>query len=70
MKFAIAFATLFVAASAKKTLRNSIDLSTADFKADSKVGNRLLSKARRLDGNDEAMSWVSGYSLKFHKSVI
>ncbi|EJK74096.1 hypothetical protein THAOC_04250 [Thalassiosira oceanica] len=67
MKFTIALATLFAAASAKKTARKGIDLSTADVKADSKIGNRLLSKARRLDGNDEeAMRWVSGYSLKFH----
>ena len=71
MKFAIALATLFAAASAKKTARKGIDLSTADVKADSKVGNRLLSKARRLDGdNEEAMSWVAGYSLKFHRSVV
>lgn len=70
MKFTIALATLFAAASAKKTARKGIDLSTADVKADSKIGNRLLSKARRLGGNDEeAMRWVSGYSLKFHRSV-
>eukprot|EP00541_Cyclophora_tenuis_P011267 CAMPEP_0116555480 /NCGR_PEP_ID=MMETSP0397-20121206/8171_1 /TAXON_ID=216820 /ORGANISM="Cyclophora tenuis, Strain ECT3854" /LENGTH=377 /DNA_ID=CAMNT_0004080757 /DNA_START=86 /DNA_END=1219 /DNA_ORIENTATION=- len=35
-------------------------------KADSKMGQNLLSKARKLEQNDEVdFTWVSGYSLKF-----
>jgi len=51
--------------------RKNVDVSNTEIKADSKVGNRLLSKARRLDNNngDEVMTWVSGYSLKFHSCV-
>lgn len=41
------------------------DLSNVKIDADTKTGNRLLSKARRLDGGDET-TWISGYSLKFH----
>lgn len=38
---------------------------TADISATSKLGNRILSSARRLDDNQ--FTWVTGYSLKFHK---
>lgn len=41
------------------------DLSGVEVKASSKTGNELLSKARRLDGDDE-YTWIAGYSLKFH----
>lgn len=39
---------------------------SGDVTADSKLGNKILSNARRLDENEEAdYSWVSGYSLKY-----
>jgi len=46
---------------------------SGDLTADSVLGNRILSNARRLDENEEAdFSWVTGYSLKiqgcFHVS--
>lgn len=41
------------------------DLSGVEVKASSKVGNKLLSKARRLDGDGD-YTWIAGYSLKFH----
>ena len=59
-------ALLAVGVSAKTTV-----LPNADIKANSKTGNRILSKARRLGGHrqlDENVdaTWVAGYSLKFH----
>ena len=49
------------------------DLSNVEIKAESKMGSRLLSKARRLGGvdeerglQDEEMTWITGYSIKFH----
>ena len=50
----------------KKTLSPDMDLSNVEIKAETKTGNNLLSKARRLDDGDEATTWISGYSLKFH----
>merc|ERR1719410_1991872 len=38
---------------------------SGDLTADSVLGNRVLSKARRLDEEEADFSWVSGYSLKF-----
>jgi len=39
---------------------------SGDLTADSILGNRILSNARRLDEDEEAdFSWVTGYSLKF-----
>uniref|UniRef100_A0A7S2UPK0 Uncharacterized protein n=1 Tax=Attheya septentrionalis TaxID=420275 RepID=A0A7S2UPK0_9STRA len=65
MKFTLALiASAFAMASAK-----TVDISPkADIKADSKMGQNLLSKARRLEenGNGEIdYTWVAGYSLKF-----
>ena len=48
------------------------DFDNVKVKADSKTGHKLMSKARRLGGsrqlnqNDGEMTWVAGYSLKFH----
>jgi len=41
---------------------------TADLSASSPLGSRLLSKARRLNGDDDGYdySWVTNYSIKFH----
>lgn len=38
-----------------------------NIKADSKLGNQLLSKARKLEQNDDEIdfTWVAGYSIKF-----
>ena len=38
---------------------------TSDIKASSKLGGRILSQARQLDGDN--FSWIAGYSLKFEK---
>eukprot|EP00584_Thalassiosira_punctigera_P007466 CAMPEP_0172542988 /NCGR_PEP_ID=MMETSP1067-20121228/13488_1 /TAXON_ID=265564 ORGANISM="Thalassiosira punctigera, Strain Tpunct2005C2" /NCGR_SAMPLE_ID=MMETSP1067 /ASSEMBLY_ACC=CAM_ASM_000444 /LENGTH=401 /DNA_ID=CAMNT_0013329313 /DNA_START=101 /DNA_END=1303 /DNA_ORIENTATION=+ len=48
-----------------KTLAAETDLSNVKIEAASKTGNKVLSKARRLDGDDET-TWIAGYSLKFH----
>ena len=42
------------------------ELPDMAIEATSQAGSRLLSKARRLDNNDDVATWVSGYSLKFH----
>ena len=42
------------------------NLPNVDISAKSKTGGRILSKARRLDGGADDMTWVAGYSLKFH----
>ena len=47
----------------------ALDLSNADIPANSKLGNRILSKARALDGNNNDYTWVAGYSIKFDKCV-
>mmetsp|Transcript_36952 Transcript_36952/g.62855 ORF Transcript_36952/g.62855 Transcript_36952/m.62855 type:complete len:431 (-) Transcript_36952:180-1472(-) len=49
----------------KKTISPNMDLSGVQLKAESKVGNKVLSKARRLDGDGDS-TWIAGYSLKFH----
>lgn len=68
MKFSAALlAVSFGSASAArlpKGMEKTIDLGAQNIKADSKLGNKLLSGARRLDGNDD-FTWVAGYSLKF-----
>ena len=58
----IALLSAIGAASAGK----SVELPTADIKADSKLGNRILSEARQLDQNNN-FSWVTGYSIKFQR---
>ena len=44
----------------------AMDLATPDVAASSKMGGRLLSKARRLEGQGD-ITWIAGYSLKFVK---
>jgi len=58
----VAFLATLKAASAGK----SIELPNADIPASSKLGNRILSASRQLDGGDN-FSWVAGYSIKFEK---
>ena len=46
----------------------AMELATPDVAANSKMGSRLLSKARQLEGNkDGDITWIAGYSLKFSK---
>jgi len=52
------------AATAVSASKVVVDANT-DIKANSKLGGRILSKARRLDNNN-AYSWVANYSIKFH----
>jgi hypothetical protein len=60
MKFTAALLSLVGTASA------SMMVDMKDVPADSKMGMKILSKARQLDGNQEWMNtWIAGYSLKF-----
>jgi len=43
-----------------------VELPTADIPATSKLGSRILSFSRQLDGNDN-FSWIAGYSIRFEK---
>ena len=46
----------------------AIDASSASIPSDSAMGQRLLSRARRLENNNNnnnAMTWGSGFSLQF-----
>jgi len=71
MKLSLAILSAAIgAASAKKTKMNAkiAHSPKASMKAESKVGNAILSKARRLDedDNDEIdYTWVANMSLKF-----
>ena len=56
----IAFLSALNAASA------AVEIPTADIPATSKLGSRILSASRQLDGNDN-FSWIAGYSIKFEK---
>jgi len=58
----IAILSALKAASASK----AVELPNADIPATSKLGSRILSASRQLDGNDD-FSWVAGYSIKFEK---
>jgi len=57
--------TAVSAVSARKNRKNAINAKTGDITAKSKLGNRILSKARALDGDND-FSWVANYSIKFH----
>eukprot|EP00804_Cyclotella_cryptica_P029510 CCRYP_011309-RA/>CCRYP_011309-RA protein AED:0.05 eAED:0.05 QI:216/1/1/1/1/0.66/3/1144/127 len=63
MKFITA---LFLSAISAST---ATQVDTSDIPASSKMGSRLLSKARMLENNNNNgdISWISGYSLKFEK---
>lgn len=46
----------------------AMEIPNVDIEASSKAGSKILSQARRLEGDngDFSATWVSGYSLKFH----
>jgi len=54
----LAIATLLVGSAAA---------TSSSIRATSKVGKNLISKARRLDGGNDNMSWAANYSLRFEK---
>lgn len=60
MKFSVALLSLISATAATK-----VDVASVDIKADSKIGHKLLSQARKLDQDEIDFTWVSGYSIKF-----
>eukprot|EP00804_Cyclotella_cryptica_P015822 CCRYP_006326-RA/>CCRYP_006326-RA protein AED:0.02 eAED:0.02 QI:328/1/1/1/1/1/2/235/475 len=65
MKFAAALLSAAVSV-------NAMELDTnVDIPATSRLGSRLLSKARMLEGNNDQSytSWVAGYSIKFDRCV-
>ena len=68
MKFSFALLAAPPAVASAKVLRKTAEnLPAVDIAADSKTGSRILSKSRRLDGNDnDGSTWVAGYSIKFH----
>lgn len=53
----LAIATLLVGTAA----------ATSSMRANSAVGQKVMTKARRLDGGDTNMSWAADYSLRFEK---
>jgi len=65
MRFDLAF--LLTALATSTTSRVIGDVDTV--KANSKAGKALMSKARRLDNNEDEVdySWLPGYSFKFEK---
>lgn len=73
MKFALAtIAATFAVASAKKVPVASKDITPGAIKADSKLGMRVLSEARKLDQQNQnneneeiEFTWVADYSIKF-----
>ena len=66
------FIPLFLSA---VTASTATQVDTSDIPANSKMGSRLLSKARILNNNNNNnnnnqngdITWISGYSLKFEK---
>jgi hypothetical protein len=60
MKFALALLSLIAGVSA-----NMMMPQMDSIKADSPFGRKLLEKARNLDDQAFANTWLSGYSLKF-----
>lgn len=69
MKLSFALIAAAPAIVSAKRISSDTKLDNADVKAMSKTGNRILSKARRLDGGDNDFTWMAGYSLKFHSCV-
>jgi len=64
MRSAILLSALASSADAKKF--SAINPKGSTITADSKLGNNLLSKARRLDGEDNRdYTWVTGFSIQF-----
>lgn len=68
--------TLFLATAAaigsvSASQHASIDLDTGDIDASSELGSLIMSKARALEQNNQQyMSWVSGYSIKFQQCFV
>eukprot|EP00567_Pseudictyota_dubia_P013144 CAMPEP_0197438558 /NCGR_PEP_ID=MMETSP1175-20131217/5516_1 /TAXON_ID=1003142 /ORGANISM="Triceratium dubium, Strain CCMP147" /LENGTH=383 /DNA_ID=CAMNT_0042968309 /DNA_START=66 /DNA_END=1217 /DNA_ORIENTATION=+ len=60
-------ASLLLAAVAPMAWAKTIEMGQmGDVPADSKMGNKLLSSARRLGDQDERdQTWIAGYSLRF-----
>ena len=46
-----------------------IDATTGDTPASSRLGSRILSSARLLDGGNADYTWITNYSIKFHTCV-
>jgi len=69
MKFTAALlaVTLGVASAKRNTKTNkAVDLTGRSIKVDSKLGGRIMEKARKLENDDEVdFTWVAGYSIKF-----
>lgn len=69
MKLSLALIAAAPVVASATRLSPGAKVDNADIKASSKTGNRILSKARRLDDGDGDLTWVAGYSLKFHSCV-
>lgn len=66
--FTLFLATAAAIGSVSASQHASIDLDTGDIDASSELGSLIMSKARALEQNNQQyMSWVSGYSIKFQQ---
>jgi len=68
MKFQLAIFSALIACCAAK---NPVDMSAVDLRVDipanSKLGNDILSKARRVNENaEEQFTWLNNYSIRFN----
>lgn len=57
-------AALFASAAATVTPIRDVT-PTGDIPADSKLASKIMSKARKLDGNADDAEWVAGYDIRF-----
>lgn len=63
---------LITASTAAVASGKSVEVPMNDISANSKLGGNIMSKARRLDNNnnDEAGAWVAQYSIVFQKCAV
>mmetsp|Transcript_49993 Transcript_49993/g.53967 ORF Transcript_49993/g.53967 Transcript_49993/m.53967 type:complete len:425 (-) Transcript_49993:165-1439(-) len=63
------FAAIVACVTAKSLPKSTGDIMIPDFDipTESKIGKKLLSKARRLDdGNEQEADWLAGYSIMYY----
>jgi hypothetical protein len=66
MKFLLSFLTFGFAAAASPIQRSQKAVKVDNVKADSPLGSKLLSKARKLENEGEVdFTWVADFSIKF-----
>jgi len=66
MKFLLSFLTFGLATAASPAFTSKNAVKVDNVKADSPLGSKLLSKARKLENEDEVdFTWVADFSIKF-----